>query len=224
MAFRFLHVVVPQGTPDHPKKEHLFEEVLVNLHNIVKNKTISLEFFGFNQYTYCYVVVPEELLETVEGLIYSTFPDCEIKPTVDYTTKFQPQAQAIVGTSLGIKLHDIYAIKTYDQFTEDSQSGLFSVISKIGTGEQAWVQIVINPKDETAAYHFKRTWSKRFANMRQKFYVRDWMRQEEGDDSIKTRRQAIAEKNMAKSHLMLLCVWAMWPRMRRQRKGNSKPW
>jgi len=192
MKFHYLHVIVPQGEEGNPKKESLFEELLINFHNIVKNKTISLEFFGFEQYTYFYVVVPDNLLETVEGLLYSSFPDCEIKPTKDYTIKLDPEHQKVAGTTIKFRYFDVYPFKTYDTFAEDSQSNLFSVISKIASGEQVWVQIVINSKEETAGYHFSRNWARRFARIRQSFHVRDWMRAK-GEASIKKRRSDVAE-------------------------------
>lgn len=193
MKLHYLHVIVPQGEEANPKKENLFQELLVNLHNIVKNKTISLEYFGYEQYTYCYVVVPDSLLETVEGLLYSSYPDCEIKATNDYSLVFDPETQNIAGTSLKLKFFDVYGFKTYDKFAEDSQSNLFSVISKVATGEQVWVQIVINPREETAAYHFSRNWSMRFARLRQIFHVRDYMRAK-GENSIKQKRSELSKE------------------------------
>jgi len=138
-------------------------------------------------------VVPDDLLETVQGLIYSTFPDCEIHPTKDYTSGFNPDKQAIAGTHLRLKFFDIYPFKTYDQFTEDSQSGLFSVVSKIASGEQVWVQIVMKPVHETAGYHFKRTWAMRFARLRQIFHVRDWFRAK-SEKSIRKQRFELAQE------------------------------
>ena len=193
MKYHHLHIVIPQGEPENPKKEHLFQQVLVNLHNTVKGETLALEYFGFAQYAYCYIVVPDDLLETIQGLIYSTFPDCEIYPKEDYTLGFDPKEQAIAGTTLKLKHSDIHSFKTYDDFTEDSQSGLFSVISKIGAGEQVWVQVVINPKNETAGYHFLRNWSMKFFKLRQLFYVRDWFRVK-GEDSIKKKRARVAKE------------------------------
>lgn len=187
--------MVPQGEPGSPKKEALFQQVLVNLQNTVKNKTIALEYFGYQQYTYFYVVVPDELLETVQGLIYSTFPDCEITPTQDYTSFFDATKESYAGTTLRLKFSDIYSFKTYDDFTEDSQSGLFSVISKIDSGEKVWVQILINPVNESAAYHFRRGWAMRFARFREKFNVRDWFRVKGDDDaSIHKRRSKVAKE------------------------------
>ena len=111
MKLHYLHVTIPQGEEKNPKREELFSQVLVNLQNTVKDKVLSLEFWGHEQYTYCYLVVPDDLLETVEGLIYSTFPDCEIKPTKDYTTFFSPKKQAFAGATLKMKFFDIYPIK-----------------------------------------------------------------------------------------------------------------
>ena len=193
MKLHYLHVIVPQGEEANPKKENLFQQVLVNLQNTVKNKTLSLEFFGYEQYTYCYIVVPDDLLETVEGLIYSTFPDCEIRPTKDYTSGFDATRQSVAGTTLNLAYSDIYSPKSYDDFTEDSQSNLFSIISKVGAGEQIWVQVVINPKDETAAYHFKRGWAMRFAKLRQTFHIRDWFRAK-SEESIRQKRWKRAQE------------------------------
>jgi hypothetical protein len=195
LKYHYLHVIVPQGEQANPKKENLFRQVLVNFQNTVKNKPISLELFGYEQYTYCYIVVPDDLLETVQGLIYSTFPDCEIMPTKDYTSGYDPTKQVVAGTTLKFKFFDIYPFKNYERFTEDSQSGLFSVISKIDSGEQVWVQIVINPVNETAGYHFKRGWAMRFARLRQIFHIRDWFRaKSKNEDTIRVKRRKLAEE------------------------------
>ena len=106
MHLNYLHVIVPQGEAANPKKENLFNELLENLHNMVHHGHFSLEFFGFEQYTYCYVVVPDSLLETMEGLLYSIYPDCEIKPQKDYTLLYNYEKQAIAGTSLKFKFFD----------------------------------------------------------------------------------------------------------------------
>ena len=193
MKFHYLHIIVPQGEAANPKKEELFQQVLVNLQNTVKDKVLSLEFFGYEQYTYCYAVVPDDLLETVQGLIYSTFPDCEINSTKVYTAMFNPAKHAVAGTHLKLKFFDIYPFKTYDQFTEDSQSGLFSVISKIASDEQIWVQIVIRPKNETAGYHFKRNWAMRFARLRQIFHIRDWFRAK-SDEPIRKKLYKLGQE------------------------------
>jgi hypothetical protein len=199
VKLHYLHIVVPQGEASNPKKEDLFQQVLVNLQNTVKNKTISLEFFGHDQYTYCYIVVPDELLETIEGLMYSTFPGCEIYETKDYTTAVSHD-DTVVGTTLDFSFFDIYPFKTYEAFTEDSQSGLFSVISKIASGERTWVQIVIKPVTESAGYHFTRGWAMRFARWRQFFHIKDWFRaKRQEEDSIRVKRGKMASIKFGES-------------------------
>lgn len=206
MKTHYLHVIVPQGEAANPKKEDLFQQVLINLHSTVKGRTVSFEYFGFEQYTYCYAVVPEDLLETLEGLLYSTFPDCEIRPTKDYTSSFNPASQGLVGATLGLKFFDVYPFKLYDDFTEDAQSGLFSVISKIASGEQVWVQMVSHTRPETAGHHFKRTWAMRFARLRELFHVRDWMRMKTEESISKKRKKLAQEKYGTKPYDVVVRV------------------
>lgn len=218
--WNYLHIVVPQGEAQNPKKENLFHELLVNFQTIVKGKPISLEFFGFEQYTYCYMVVPNSLLETVEGLLYSAFPNCEIYRKNDYTFVLDPKKQAIVGATLRFKHSDVYHAKTYDQFNEDSQSNLFSIISKISTGEQIWVQMIIVPKNESAGYHFSYNWAMRFAKIRQSVSIRDYFRGEGKEHSIKKiRLENAREKHEQKPFCVVIrCAYVAKDRETATRK------
>lgn len=194
MALRYLHIMIPQGSEGNHKLESKFQELLVNMRNTFTGKRISLEYFGYNQYTYFYMVLEEGLLETVEGLIYATFPEAEISETQDYTLAFDPKKQGIAGSSILLHHADIYPIKTYDMFDEDSCSRLFSVVSKIGANEQVWVQIISEPSDDTGWFHFKRGWRSRFANIHHFFSIRDRMR-EGGRGAIQhTRHERAKEK------------------------------
>jgi Type IV secretion-system coupling protein DNA-binding domain len=175
-SLRFLHIVVPQGTPDNKKLESKFQELLINLRNTITGKRVSLEFYGVGQYTYFFIALDENLVETVEGLIYSTFPDAEVRESQDYVAAFDPSKQAIAGAEILLHHSDIYPIKTYDMFEEDSLSRLFSVISKIGSGDQTWVQIIAEPQDDTAGYHFRRKWKLRITDFMHFFSIRDRMR------------------------------------------------
>ena len=78
-------------------------------------------------------------------LIYATFPEAEIRETKDYTDLFHAEKHQFAGCELELKERDVYPVKTYEKFEEDSMSRLFSVISKIESGEQVWVQIVVEP-------------------------------------------------------------------------------
>lgn len=176
MAQRYLHVVIPQGQSENKKLESKYQELLINMRNTFTGKAVSLEWWGRAQYTYFYIVVEENLLETVEGLIYATYPEAEIQQTVDYTSFFSPEAQAIAGATISLHHSDIYPIQTYEAFEEDSTSRIFSVISKIASDDQVWVQIISEPQDDTGYFHFARKWAMRFASLHHFFSIKDRMR------------------------------------------------
>lgn len=189
----FLQVILEQGTPEMPKKEQLFLQFLENLHNTAHHKHLSFELFGYNQYTYFFIGCDPEITKLVEGLIYSTFPNCEIRMNKDYTTFYDPSKQHLVGTRAGFELSDIYPIKTYDEFELDSLSGLFSVISKMGREEQAWVQILINPRHEDWQYHFGRRWKMKLNNIKRRFRLKNYVR-------LKDKQTFYHEENEAFIH------------------------
>jgi hypothetical protein len=125
-------------------------------------------------------VVEETLKETIESLIYSTYPDAEIQESEDYTKRFKPDATLhaapIAGAEIILHHSDVYPIKTYDDFGEDSMSRLFSVISKISSTDQVWVQIVTEPLPDTASFFFLRNWRYRFAAIHHFFSIKDRFR------------------------------------------------
>jgi len=190
---KYFQVVVPQGE-NKPKQEKKFQELLVNLQNTVKNVPISMEILGYEQYSYFFFAVPDNMFETMEGLLYSAYPDCEIKETSDYVDGFKPEQMAISGCRLKLKWGDVYPFKTYDEFDEDSQMRLFSVISKINSGEQVWVQMVISPQEESAMYHLKRRISLKWNNFKKIFNIRDRVRAKGEGDVIKERKRLAEEK------------------------------
>lgn len=186
-------VIVPQGD-DVKKKESVFQEMLVNLQNTVKNSPVSLEILGYEQYSYFFITVTDALFETVEGLLYSTYPDCEIKETTDYVDGYNPERHAISGVRLKLRYGDVYSFKTYEEFEEDSLGRLFSVISKINTGEQVWAQIVISPQDESAGYHLRRRIALRWNQFKKVFSIRDHVRAKDEESVMKIRYRLAQEK------------------------------
>jgi hypothetical protein len=185
----FLQVVVEQGKPDNPKKERRFLQFLDNLHNTAAGKALSFEMMGFNQYTYFFIGCDPSISRLVEGLIYATFPDCEIRPKMDYTSVADPKKDFIVGTSLALAKPDIYPIETYDSFEVDSLSGVFSVVSKLKRSEQAWIQILIQPQDDNWSYQLGRRVVRRLNNISRRFRLKNWFRMKDkkthyGDEDV----------------------------------------
>jgi len=195
---RYLHIIVPQGTKENKKLESRFQDLLVSLRNTITGARFSFEYFGYEQYTYFFAVMEEKYKETIEGLIYATFPDAEIKETNDYTAWFDPQQHHFAGCELLLKERDVYPVKTYDTFEEDSMSRLSSVISKIESGEQVWVQIIVEPHDDSALYHFLRSIRFRLAALKKFFSIRDRLRKEGRRGIQALRYEAAMEKEKTK--------------------------
>lgn len=204
---KYFQVIVPQGD-DKKKKESIFEELLINLHHTVHHGSISMEMLGFDQYTYFFFAVSEDMYETMEGLIYSTYPDCEIKETSDYVGSYKADDPntALAGAKMKLRYGDVYPFSTFDHFDEDSQGRLFSVISKIATGEQVWVQMVISPRHETAGYHLSRRFSLAFNRFKKIFNIRDRVRAKDEKSVIHVRQELAAEKNKEEPFLCTIRV------------------
>ncbi|NOS67971.1 MAG: type IV secretory system conjugative DNA transfer family protein [Candidatus Peribacteraceae bacterium] len=194
MALRYMHIVIPQGTEGNKKLESKFQELMVNMWNTFTGKRVSLEFYGYAQYTYFFIVLEENLYETVEGLIYSTFPDAEVKEMKDYTLNFDPAKQTLAGAEVSLHHSDIYPIKTYDMFEEDSSSRLFSVISKIGRDDQVWIQIISEPQNDTGSFHYLRNWRRKRADAGHFFSLRDRLREGGRKGVGHQRHEKAAEK------------------------------
>ncbi len=207
---RYFQVVVPQGD-DQRKKENTFKELLVNLHNTVKHVHISLEYLGYEQYTYLFFVVPDDLYETIEGLLYSIYPDCEIKESRDYVDSFDPTKSGFAGAKMSLVYGDVYPFKMYPEFEDDSQSRLYSVISKIASGEQVWVQLVIEPEHETAGYHLRRRMSLWWNNLKKAFSLKDRVRAKDEKGVIHQRKEQAMEKNKIEPFKCSLRVGYMAP-------------
>ncbi|MFA6305498.1 MAG: DUF87 domain-containing protein [Candidatus Gracilibacteria bacterium] len=195
---KYFQIIVPQGDGEK-KKEDLFYEFLTNLHNTIKGVKISFEMLGFEQYTYFFCAVPDNLYETLEGMFYSMYPDCEIKSVNDYVSGFDPKKSFLAGARLKLYFGDVYPFKTFKEFSEDSQSRLFSVISKIASREQVWVQTVVNPVDPHAWYLLKRRILLKWNNFKKLFNIRDRVRVKDENSVIKQRYKMAIEKSKMKS-------------------------
>ena len=86
-----------------------------------------------------------------------------------------------------MRFGDVFPFKFHNEFEEDSQSRLFSVISKINSGEQVWCQLVLSPVHETAGYHLKRRISLWWNRIKKIFNIRDRVRAKDEKGVIKVR-------------------------------------
>src|SRR5205807_653992 len=122
--------VIPKGTGGVKKMEPQFEEFLSTLSGEVVGKTISLEFLGHNQYVYLCLSADASISDYVESQLFAAFPNAEINAIQDYTESYDPKVQTLAGYSFELKFPDVFPLKEYDQFEEDSAAAIFSFLSK----------------------------------------------------------------------------------------------
>ena len=136
--------------------------------------SLQLEMVSLNGESHLFVRCLEGRRNAVEATIYSQYPDAEISLVEDYT-KHVPRDIPnkdwdMWGTDYIMMKSDVYPIKTYARFFEEKPEGkeekridplstLLEGMSKLGPGEQLWVQIAATPiisssKEEEGARDF----------------------------------------------------------------------
>jgi hypothetical protein len=132
--------------------------------------------FGYNQYTYLFIVCDSDSVKLIEGLVYAAYPECEIKRAKDYTSYYDSKRHVLKGATLNMRDRDIYPITTYDKFEVDSLAGVFSVMSKLRRTDFAWVQILVSPREQNFRYHLMRRISIKIKRITRNFRLKDYMR------------------------------------------------
>jgi len=118
----------------------------------------SLEIVSIDGYIQFLIRTPKHYRDLVEAAIYSQYPEAEIAEVHDYmddiNVTFPSDEYNLWGADLVLVKKSYFPIKTYKEFQEeldkefkDPMAALLEVMSKIGTGEQIWFQIIIVPSD-----------------------------------------------------------------------------
>lgn len=121
----------------------------------------SLEIVSIEGYIQFLIRTPVKFRDLVEAAVYAQYPDAEITEVEDYIdTVPKPldypknKEYNLYGAELKLQKKDIYPIKTYPSFEHplsqaflDPMASILEIMSRMGPGEQLWVQIVITPAD-----------------------------------------------------------------------------
>lgn len=116
----------------------------------------SLEIVSIEGFVQFLIYLPKPFRNLVESAVYAQFPDSEILEVEDYTTyvpkEWPAEGWDLWGTEFKFTKPDPYPIRTYPHFEDmrtqgyaDPLSGVLEILSKIGAGEQIWLQWVITP-------------------------------------------------------------------------------
>ena len=121
--------------------------------------------------------IPKKQRDLFETHIYAHYPDVEIYEVEDYTAKVPAnipnQRWNMWGTDYTMPKSDVYPIKTYRDFENESETReerkidplapLIEGLSKLGKGEQIWIQIKAKPiTDENDGSNFQKRSKKEY--------------------------------------------------------------
>jgi hypothetical protein len=120
-------------------------------------ESFSFEIVSLEGYVQFIVRTPNHFRDLIEAAIYAQYPEAEIVEVDDYTEnykdiKFPDETYDLWGTEMVLIKDYPYPIKTYPDFEHkltgeliDPMAALLEILSRIGNGEQIWMQFVVTP-------------------------------------------------------------------------------
>ncbi|MFH1789479.1 MAG: hypothetical protein ABH832_00160 [bacterium] len=167
-----LAVDIPEELVQSPKAvEQIFAHLSGSLEDITvvekywKGKTqkwFSLEIISIEGYIQFLIITEDEHRDLVEAAIYAQYPEAEITEVEDYTgnipNNYPNDTHKMIGIEFALAQADSYPIRTYSEFEHsfskdivfnDPMAALLENFSRLGAGENLWMQIVIYPTDNS---------------------------------------------------------------------------
>ncbi|MDR0463358.1 MAG: type IV secretion system DNA-binding domain-containing protein [Pseudomonadales bacterium] len=113
--------------------------------DFLKNEEIiSFEIVASKEDIAFYVSCPRVLRDLIEKTIHASYPEADITPSEE--PSIWTKDGKVAFTTLRLKEGDRCQIKTYKELSNDGLSGITSALSKMGEGEGAIVQFLIQPE------------------------------------------------------------------------------
>lgn len=171
LKWYLLEIKVPADLEIRPKTmEELFsalatsyDVVIDTLYDIYLSGAVdtwfSFEIVSFEGDIHFYIRTTDTGRPLVEPQIYAMHPDAEIVEVDDYVDSVPADAPNeeydLWGTDFKLAKESAYPIRTYEEF-EDNPSGEFidpvsnivEGVSKLGQGEQIWIQILVRATND----------------------------------------------------------------------------
>lgn len=167
-----LFIRIPQ---DVEKPHQMFEQFLVNIHEILHHHTISFEITSYNQHIYFFAVIHKNYRELLEGQLYSIYPYAEIEEVKDYVDPAVLN-QGFAGCELWLKRSDIIPIKTFKEFEGDSLAGVLAVLTKADSHEKVWIQVFIEPLEDNWTLNFLRKLKMKWNSIKLYFRIKNYFK------------------------------------------------
>ncbi|MCK5466741.1 hypothetical protein KAI56_04595 [Candidatus Parcubacteria bacterium] len=166
IKWNLLEIKIPKEIEKRPKTMEEFFSGIYSSHDVIIDTLydvylegaldvwFSLEIVSIEGDVHFYIRTPIKSRAIIEAQIYAQYPDAEIKEVEDYVTDIPDDIPSkdyeMWGTDMTLGKEDAYPLRTYKEF-EDSASGEFvdpisnivEGVSKLGKGEQIWMQVLI---------------------------------------------------------------------------------
>ncbi|MFZ2190470.1 MAG: hypothetical protein WA057_06150 [Candidatus Magasanikiibacteriota bacterium] len=123
-----------------------------------KQKYFSFEIIGIEGYIQFVVRTEESLRDLVEASIYAQYPDAEIVEIEDYVNtapnSFPNDDYEMWAADFGLAENEAFPLRTYREFEhaiskdtvlKDPMGTFLESFTRIGSGEQMWFQIIVEP-------------------------------------------------------------------------------
>jgi hypothetical protein len=170
----------------------------------------SFEIVALKEDIAFYVNVSRKIRDMVEKQIHGAYPGADIRET-DEVNIFSEKGR-VAFASLHLEKANYFPIKTYKDLPTDGLSLITSAMSKMGDGEGAVLQILIQPEDrhwQDKGYSYMQSEKKREADPEKATYKHDPKKMEMIDNKIGkpgfrvSIRMAVSSPNeyVAQSHL-----------------------
>ncbi len=127
----------------------------------VKQRWFSLEIISLEGYIQFLIFTESSYRDLVEAAIYAQYPMAEITEVEDYVgaipSHYPNDTHEVFGLEFGLAAPDPYPIRTYSEFENnidpdsnfvDPMASILENFTRIGTGENFWFQIIIEPIPE----------------------------------------------------------------------------
>ena len=138
------------------KKELAAEQMFASLHGLLTlpaqrkfiqaahRVRISFEIAVLAKRIGFYVCVPKYLKDFVEEQIYAQYPNVQISEVEDYShTSEHPTST--VAAEMRLANNQALPIKTFQSFEVDPLAAITATLAKFEEGEEAWIQLVMQP-------------------------------------------------------------------------------
>ena len=164
----FLAVAIPKGNEQTPKAvEQIFAQ-LAGTHKTpdleeaylkgFMQRWFSFEIVSLEGYIQFIIGTESKRRDLVEAAVYAQYPDAEITEIEDYTKGFptqfpNPEYECFGSEFVLTNKNWVYPVRTYIEFEhstaeevfKDPMAALLEAMSRIGKGEQIWLQILVKP-------------------------------------------------------------------------------